>query len=470
METHADHRDHRYMRLPETTTRRTTGLTPAEWIETGVGAGILAGLVMTLPLLLWDWAKPSHLALELPTAATAWLFGLQHFSHQTYHFWPIVLGFAFLCLGCERRRLHGHRRPALRHHGDRQEPRPGSGVERRQLHLLLVHAAADRSRRRSLPRHGVVARPVRRSRLGLGRRFHRVRPCSRSVLCLAQACGYAVRRRPRPELSCGGETGHGDGCNEGSSRSRTAPGGRAATRPRGCARGERLVPESAGRGLALPAGGSAKCERLPLVAARSADQGLGREPGTGAGRLPDRVGCARACDRRTSEGLERCAMANAGACSQSVRASSQLPSASAGAGAPAHPVSAGRARLERSNRGDRATLDRPTASGPARPPGRDSARRARRREEWCRSRLARRPVSRRSRSRGSAHARPPASWPRRTPRSEHSRRWPPAGRTIRSRGTRRDPRRCARYSAHSVILRSGAETVVSLSRVVPRFP
>jgi len=98
METHADQSDHRYLRLTEATARRTTRLTPAEWIETGVGAGMLAGLVMTLPLLLWDWAKSSHLALELPTAATAWLFGLQHFSHQTYRFWPIVLGFAFLCV------------------------------------------------------------------------------------------------------------------------------------------------------------------------------------------------------------------------------------------------------------------------------------------------------------------------------------------------------------------------------------
>ena len=98
MATHADHTETRYLRGSETATQRTTRLTSAEWIETGVGAGILAGLVMAVPLLLWDWRASSHLALELPTAATAWLFGLQHFSHQTYHFWPIVLGFAFLCL------------------------------------------------------------------------------------------------------------------------------------------------------------------------------------------------------------------------------------------------------------------------------------------------------------------------------------------------------------------------------------
>jgi hypothetical protein len=38
--------------------------------------GLLGGLMMTVPLLLWDWVKSSHLALELPAAATSWLFGL----------------------------------------------------------------------------------------------------------------------------------------------------------------------------------------------------------------------------------------------------------------------------------------------------------------------------------------------------------------------------------------------------------
>lgn len=98
METHVDHTEHRYLRVPQTARRRSTGLTRAEWIETGVGAGLAGGLVMTLPLLIWDWARPSHLALEFPTAATAWLFGLQHFSHSSYAFWPIVLGFASLGL------------------------------------------------------------------------------------------------------------------------------------------------------------------------------------------------------------------------------------------------------------------------------------------------------------------------------------------------------------------------------------
>lgn len=82
METHVHHSEHRYLRVPPTTRRRSTGLTPAEWIETGIGAGLVGGLVMTLPLLLWDWARSSHIALELPTATSSWLFGLQHFSHS----------------------------------------------------------------------------------------------------------------------------------------------------------------------------------------------------------------------------------------------------------------------------------------------------------------------------------------------------------------------------------------------------
>jgi hypothetical protein len=98
LEVHADHTDHLYLRAPQTTSRSSTRLTRVEWIETSVATGLLAGVVMTLPLLLWDWTKSSHLALELPTATTAWLFGLQHFSHQAYHFWPVVLGFGFWCL------------------------------------------------------------------------------------------------------------------------------------------------------------------------------------------------------------------------------------------------------------------------------------------------------------------------------------------------------------------------------------
>ena len=53
---------------------------------------------MALPLIIWDSVRSSHLALELPTAVTAWLFGLDHFSHQTYRAWPLVIGVAILCI------------------------------------------------------------------------------------------------------------------------------------------------------------------------------------------------------------------------------------------------------------------------------------------------------------------------------------------------------------------------------------
>jgi hypothetical protein len=67
-----------------------------EWVAVGFVAGILGGAVMAAPLVIWDWIRTSHLALELPTATTSWLFGLDHFSHQTYRLWPIVVGVVFL--------------------------------------------------------------------------------------------------------------------------------------------------------------------------------------------------------------------------------------------------------------------------------------------------------------------------------------------------------------------------------------
>jgi hypothetical protein len=42
------------------------------------------------------WAKASHSALELPMAVTGWLFGLNHFARNGYHWWPIVIGALFL--------------------------------------------------------------------------------------------------------------------------------------------------------------------------------------------------------------------------------------------------------------------------------------------------------------------------------------------------------------------------------------
>lgn len=71
-------------------------LTPLEWLAVGLGSGLFGGLAMAAPLVIWDWIRSGHVALELPMAATAWLFGLQHFSHESYLAWPILVGAAIL--------------------------------------------------------------------------------------------------------------------------------------------------------------------------------------------------------------------------------------------------------------------------------------------------------------------------------------------------------------------------------------
>jgi len=62
----------------------------------GLLSGFAGGLAMGAPLVIYDWAKSGHSALELPMAVTAWLFGLDHFARNGYHWWPIVIGAALL--------------------------------------------------------------------------------------------------------------------------------------------------------------------------------------------------------------------------------------------------------------------------------------------------------------------------------------------------------------------------------------
>jgi hypothetical protein len=62
----------------------------------GITAGIGGLLVLAAPLVIYDWAKAGHSALELPMAVSGWLFGLNHFAQNGYHWWPIVIGTAFL--------------------------------------------------------------------------------------------------------------------------------------------------------------------------------------------------------------------------------------------------------------------------------------------------------------------------------------------------------------------------------------
>jgi hypothetical protein len=78
------------------TVERPEPLRAIQWFEVGCVAGVLGGIALALPLILWDWLHSAHLALELPMATTAWLFGLGHFSHDTNLIGSIVVGFVLL--------------------------------------------------------------------------------------------------------------------------------------------------------------------------------------------------------------------------------------------------------------------------------------------------------------------------------------------------------------------------------------
>lgn len=62
----------------------------------GVTAGLAGGAVAAAPLVLYDWARDGHSALELPMGVASWLFGLEHFEANGYRWWPIVIGALFL--------------------------------------------------------------------------------------------------------------------------------------------------------------------------------------------------------------------------------------------------------------------------------------------------------------------------------------------------------------------------------------
>jgi hypothetical protein len=71
-------------------------LAPADWLAVGLGSGLLGGVALAIPVVIWDWVHAGHRAFELPMAATAWLSGLQHFSRDHYLAWPLVIGVALL--------------------------------------------------------------------------------------------------------------------------------------------------------------------------------------------------------------------------------------------------------------------------------------------------------------------------------------------------------------------------------------
>lgn len=69
---------------------------PAKRLVVGIGSGLAGGVLVAAPLVIYDWVRAGHSALELPMAATAWLFGLGHFVQNGYSWWSIVIGAAVL--------------------------------------------------------------------------------------------------------------------------------------------------------------------------------------------------------------------------------------------------------------------------------------------------------------------------------------------------------------------------------------
>ena len=63
-------------------------------IATAAGLAGAAGL--GLPVVLYDWLNGGHSALELPMAATAWTFGLDHFTQNGNQWGAIVVGLLLL--------------------------------------------------------------------------------------------------------------------------------------------------------------------------------------------------------------------------------------------------------------------------------------------------------------------------------------------------------------------------------------
>jgi hypothetical protein len=59
-------------------------------------AGLAGGVGMALPIVIYGWLNAGHAPLELPMAATSWLFGLEHFAQNGYQWGSIVVGILVL--------------------------------------------------------------------------------------------------------------------------------------------------------------------------------------------------------------------------------------------------------------------------------------------------------------------------------------------------------------------------------------
>jgi hypothetical protein len=171
-----------------------------QWLEVGCVAGVLGGIALALPLILWDWVHAGHRALELPMATTAWLFGLDHFSHSTYFIGSIVVGFVLLGVYWAVSGLvfTGLADRLLGIATIGKSLAAGAAWSFVSFILLLEHAAPDCARRRPPPRGVSRARAVRRPGLGLDRGLHGVRACDRSGVRL-DAIRAAANRRGRAD-------------------------------------------------------------------------------------------------------------------------------------------------------------------------------------------------------------------------------------------------------------------------------
>jgi hypothetical protein len=58
--------------------------------------GIIGGLALALPVVIYDWASSTHSVWELPMAATAWMFGMSHFEANGFDAWSALIGVLLL--------------------------------------------------------------------------------------------------------------------------------------------------------------------------------------------------------------------------------------------------------------------------------------------------------------------------------------------------------------------------------------
>jgi hypothetical protein len=62
----------------------------------GSAIGLVGGLALAVPVVLYGWVSDSHSIWELPMAATSWVFGLSHFEPNGLDGWSVVIGILLL--------------------------------------------------------------------------------------------------------------------------------------------------------------------------------------------------------------------------------------------------------------------------------------------------------------------------------------------------------------------------------------